>query len=247
MRTGAATINANGANSTGTPFTTLTSGSRVGGGGGAGGSIVLYGTGATITANTAGGNGFLNTSIINNHVAHGGGGGGGAVFANGALAGVTTSVLPGLAGCSQAGAVLDTLAAVCGVADLDSSTNGTAGTATAFVSAAEPGLAGCAANLGIAKTDAVVTVTAGQITTYTLTVTNTGPGAADGALLKDPVVPGLVCTAVSCTGSVPAGNCPAPAGVTIANLQGTGIVLNPLPLNTTLTFQVVCGVTATGL
>ncbi len=235
-RTGALTVNASGINATGTAFVSGTQGSRVGGGGGAGGSIVLYGSGGTVAANAAGGNGFLETAT--NHIAHGGGGGGGVVLSNGSLTGVTANIVAGLAGSSLPTALSDTFAA---------STNGAAGTATAFTSAAEPGLPSCAVNLSIAKSNAVVAVSAGQITTYTLTITNTGPSAADGALLKDPVAAGLSCTAVSCTSSTPLGNCPAPASTTIANLQGGGIALTSLPAVSTLTFDVVCGVTATGL
>ncbi len=244
-RTGTFTINANGSNSTGTAYASTTVGTRVGGGGGAGGSIVLYGSGGTITANAAGGNGFLDTAT--SHIAHGGGGGGGVVLVNGALAGVTTVVSAGLAGCAQTGALSDTAAASCSTSEANSSTNGAAGAATVFASAAEPGLPSCAVNLSIAKSNAVATVSAGQTTTYTLTITNTGPSAADGALLKDPVAAGLSCTAVSCTSSTPLGNCPAPASITIANLQGAGITLTSLPAISTLTFDVVCGVTATGL
>jgi uncharacterized repeat protein (TIGR01451 family) len=234
-RTGTLTINASGINATGTAYVSSTLGSRVGGGGGAGGLIVLYGSGSTITANAAGGNGFLDTAT--GHIAHGGGGGG-VVLSNGALTGVTTNVVAGLAGSSLPSALSDTFAA---------STNGAAGAVTVFASAAEPGLPSCAVNLSIAKSNAVATVSAGQTTTYTLTITNTGPSAADGALLKDPGAAGLSCTAVSCTSSTPLGNCPAPASTTIANLQGAGITLTSLPAVSTLTFDVVCGVTATGL
>jgi uncharacterized repeat protein (TIGR01451 family) len=115
-----------------------------------------------------------------------------------------------------------------------------------------------AVNVTITKTNVVNTLTAGQTTSYTVTVANIG-GAAGlplvGGLLRDPAVPGLVCTSVTCT--VPAGStsqCPAPAVLTIANLQGAGITIplinsgtaGPPPSNR-LDFRVNCGVTATGL
>jgi uncharacterized repeat protein (TIGR01451 family) len=115
-----------------------------------------------------------------------------------------------------------------------------------------------AVNITITKTNVVNTLTAGQTTSYTVTVANIG-GAGGlplvGGLLRDPAVPGLACTSVTCT--VPTGStsqCPAPAALTVANLQGTGITIpllnsgtaGPLPSNR-LDFQVRCNVTATGL
>ena len=244
VRTGALTINASGSVATGTTYTSTTQGSRVGGGGGAGGSVVLYGTGGTIVANALGGNGYLD--IAANHIAHGGGGGGGLVYSNGALTGVTSAVTAGLAGCSQAGALTDTLSISCVATDTNSSTNGATGTVALFASAPEPGGPTCSANLSVSKTDGAVSIPAGTTTTYTINVVNSGPSPANNSLLKDPVAPGLNCTSVLCSASVPAGNCPLAANTTIPLLQSTGIVLGTLPAASTLTFQVTCGVTATG-
>ena len=105
------------------------------------------------------------------------------------------------------------------------------------------------ANLTITKSNALSTVTAGATTTYTLTVANLGPADAAGALLKDPAATGLSCTSVTCTSSSGGATCPAVADVTLANLQsppGPGITLSSLPANSSLSFAVVCGVTATG-
>ena len=55
------------------------------------------------------------------------------------------------------------------------------------------------ADLAISKTDGVATVTTGGTTTYTVVVSNAGPNAADGAIVRDPAVTGLTKTAVSCS------------------------------------------------
>ncbi len=103
------------------------------------------------------------------------------------------------------------------------------------------------ANVAITKSNAVSTLAAGQTTTYDIVVSNAGPSAANGTLLKDPVAPGLVCTSVACTAASGSATCPAPAGVSLLLLQGSGIVLSSLPASSSLTFQVTCGVSATGL
>ncbi|RYG14451.1 MAG: DUF11 domain-containing protein, partial [Burkholderiales bacterium] len=241
-RTGALTVNALGQNA---PFSPgATNAIQVGGGGGAGGSVVLYGTGGTIAVDVSGGDGA--TAQRTTHRAHGGGGGGGAVFAAGALTGITTTANAGRAGCTVAGAN-DTGAASCNLADVDSSKAGTVGGASVFAASAGPGAPGCVpANISVAKTNSVSSVSAGQTFNYALTVVNGGPNAANNSVLNDVPDAGLNCTAVSCTGSIPAGNCPSAGTVTIGNLLGAGIALPTLPSNSTLTFQVSCGVTATG-
>ena len=103
------------------------------------------------------------------------------------------------------------------------------------------------ANVSITKTNSVSAVTSGQTTTYSIVVNNAGPSAANGALLKDPAVTGLACTSVACTATSGSAVCPAPGGVTLPLLQGSGVVLSSLPANSSLTFQVTCGVTSTGL
>ncbi|MDP2064687.1 MAG: DUF11 domain-containing protein [Burkholderiaceae bacterium] len=101
-----------------------------------------------------------------------------------------------------------------------------------------------ATHLQITKTNAVGTVTAGQTTSYTITVANGGPADAPNTVVRDPAAPGLICTAVSC--AVTAGTATCPAAPTIAVLQGTGLVLPTFNANATVTFGVTCGVTATG-
>ena len=98
------------------------------------------------------------------------------------------------------------------------------------------------ANLNITKTNNVSTLVAGQTTVYDVVVTNAGPSAANNSVLKDPIATGLICTAVSCISSTGAATCPLTANVTIGLLQGSGILLNNLPANSSLGFQVTCGV-----
>ena len=98
------------------------------------------------------------------------------------------------------------------------------------------------ANLSITKSNNVTTLTAGQTTVYDIIASNGGPSNANDTLVKDPPAAGLVCTAVACTAASGAATCPVPANVTLGLLQGTGILLNNFPANSSLTFQVTCGV-----
>jgi uncharacterized repeat protein (TIGR01451 family) len=105
-------------------------------------------------------------------------------------------------------------------------------------------------SLSITKSNAVNTLTAGQQTTYTIVVTNSGPTAADGARLYDPVAPGLSCvTAPVCVSTGPVGSCPP--GLSMAQLQNNvppnGVALPLLGAGVVTTVTMVCAVTATGL
>jgi uncharacterized repeat protein (TIGR01451 family) len=103
------------------------------------------------------------------------------------------------------------------------------------------------ANLTVTKTNSPTgTVTAGGTTSYIVTVSNTGPATAQNISLTDPAVAGLRCTAITCTGTVGAASCPAPASVTIGALQGAGIQLPLMTPPSSVSFQIDCGVTATG-
>jgi uncharacterized repeat protein (TIGR01451 family) len=103
------------------------------------------------------------------------------------------------------------------------------------------------ANLTVTKTNSpTTTVTAGGTTSYIVTVSNAGPATAQNITLTDPAVAGLSCSAVTCTGVVGAATCPAPAGVTIAALQGAGIALPLMTPPSSVSFRIDCGVTATG-
>ena len=101
------------------------------------------------------------------------------------------------------------------------------------------------ADVQITKTDGKLSTVAGTINTYTLVVTNNGPSAANNAVLTDPVVAGLNVTAVACT--MVTGGAVCPASISVALLQGSGIVISTLPSGGSLTFTVTATVTATGL
>lgn len=103
-----------------------------------------------------------------------------------------------------------------------------------------------AGTLTIAKTNGVGTVTAGQTTSYTVTVSNSGPGNATNTVVTDPATTGLSCTTVTCSVASGAAVCPVAPALSIANLQGAGVTIAALPANSSLNFQVGCTVTATG-
>lgn len=103
-----------------------------------------------------------------------------------------------------------------------------------------------AGNLAITKTNAVSTLAAGQTTSYTITVSNSGPGNATNTLVTDPAAPGLSCTSVSCSVGSGTAVCPVAPALSIANLQGSGVAIASFPANSSLNFLVQCTVTATG-
>ncbi|MBX3658033.1 MAG: DUF11 domain-containing protein [Ramlibacter sp.] len=119
---------------------------------------------------------------------------------------------------------------------------------------AQPTLRLCAplVNVAVTKTNALTSVSAGATTTYQLTVSNGGPNAADGSVLTDSPDAGLSCTSISCSGTAGGAVCPtagAGAGqLSIGNLvpPGAGVVLATLPASSTVTFSLVCGISATG-
>ncbi|MEP6632672.1 MAG: hypothetical protein ABJA62_00525 [Luteimonas sp.] len=84
------------------------------------------------------------------------------------------------------------------------------------------------------------TVLSGSTVSYRIVVNNTGPDAANNAVLRDPIPTGLTCTAVTCGGATNGAVCPA---VTVAALQSNaGVTIPTLPLNGSLTFTVTCSV-----
>lgn len=104
------------------------------------------------------------------------------------------------------------------------------------------------ADLSITKTNSVTEVVSGTTTTYQIVVANAGPEAANNAVVRDPPASGLadcVLATPACTAGGTAGTaCPVVgtgAGqLSIANLQGTGVVLPALPAGGTLTLRVTC-------
>lgn len=93
----------------------------------------------------------------------------------------------------------------------------------------------------VAKTNGVATLPAGVTTHYTITLANIGPSDASGAVVTDPVVPGLSCTSVTCN-AVGGAAC---GSVTTGALAG-GHPLPSFPASSTVTMVMACTVTATG-
>ena len=90
------------------------------------------------------------------------------------------------------------------------------------------------------------TVVSGTTTTYTITVTNNGPGAADNSVLKDPASPSLDCSTPAsdaiCT-SANGASCPTQTGAAlITALQGTGAVIQNLPNGGSIKVLLTCTV-----
>lgn len=86
------------------------------------------------------------------------------------------------------------------------------------------------------------TVTSGTTRDYTIVVSNDGPSAADGAVVRDPAPTNLTCTTAVC-GSVTGGAvCPAATGAALLSaLQSPGGVAVPtLPANSSATFTLTC-------
>jgi uncharacterized repeat protein (TIGR01451 family) len=100
------------------------------------------------------------------------------------------------------------------------------------------------ANLTINKTDNKTTTITGATNTYTIIVNNSGPAAANGAIITDPATAGLACSALTC--AVTAGAAVCPASPTVTALQGAGVVVPTLPANSGVTFTLTCSATATG-
>lgn len=101
----------------------------------------------------------------------------------------------------------------------------------------------CSTNMTVTKTDGRTTVTAGSVTSYTVTFANLGPAAGDGALLTDTPSTGLSCSVASCA---PGGTGVCPASGLWPDLLGGGLTLPSFASGSTLTFIVSCNVTATG-
>lgn len=79
----------------------------------------------------------------------------------------------------------------------------------------------------------------GAQTVYTISVHNSGPGPAHGAVLTDPPASGLNCTAVACGNPQGGAVCPA---VSVAALQSSGVIIQTLPVNSSLDFTLTCTV-----
>jgi mucin-19 len=206
-----------------------------GGGAGAGGTIVAAVTtglgGRTLQA--SGGNGA--NSSYSQH-GPGGGGGGGVIYYNTGGAAPSAVVTGGANGTDRGNLTPP--------AGPWFSTSGTGSVLAGPVSTFTPV---CSTVLNVTKTDGVASVQAGGTTNYTVTFTNSGATAADGATATDAPSPGLVCTVQSCAASTApiTATCPA-AAQWPGLLTPSGVVLPSLPALSNVSFAVACNVTATG-
>jgi LPXTG-site transpeptidase (sortase) family protein len=100
------------------------------------------------------------------------------------------------------------------------------------------------ADLEVTKTDGITNIGSGGTTTYTIVVTNHGPGDADNTVFTDPFVTGLTVSTVTCGNASGGAVCPTAGNTTIALMQGAGIVIPTLPGGGSVTFTVNATVTA---
>ncbi len=87
----------------------------------------------------------------------------------------------------------------------------------------------------ISITDGVTTVRSGGTVTYTVVISNTTGSVVSGAVFTDPAVANLTVGSVSCTAG---GGASCPASSTVPAMQGSGIALPDMPINSTLTFTI---------
>lgn len=221
-------------------FGTNTGCTDAAGGGGAGGSILVATSGSlagrTFSAN--GGNGA--NSSYDRH-GPGGGGGGGAIYFS-ASAAPTVAVSGGNAGVDRGNLGLNA-ANGDGIAEPWFATTGT----FTVLGNSTPLTVGCSTALGVTKTNNTTTLVAGSTTSYTITFSNSGPTSANNAIAQDTPTAGLSnCSVTACAGSgSPIAVCPA-AGLWPNLFTPGGLTLSSMPANSSLTFNVSCGVTATG-
>jgi uncharacterized repeat protein (TIGR01451 family) len=112
---------------------------------------------------------------------------------------------------------------------------------------------GQVANLSVTKDNGTNSLVAGSTTAYTVTFSNGGPSAANGALIKDASSAGLSCTSVTCSATTGGASCPTsmlPLGTVVlkasTNFFGAGETIATFPANSSVSLIVNCGVIATG-
>ncbi|MCL1634506.1 isopeptide-forming domain-containing fimbrial protein [Luteimonas sp. SX5] len=109
------------------------------------------------------------------------------------------------------------------------------------------------ANLQITKTNTPAngpadgsadTVAAGSSVDYSIVVTNLGPSAANGAVVRDPAPTGLTCATAVCGSATNGAVCPSATGAAlVSELQSAaGTVIPTMPLNGAVTFTLTCTV-----
>ena len=94
----------------------------------------------------------------------------------------------------------------------------------------------------ITKTDGLAVVTAGDATTYTVVITNTSGADLSSAIFQDQAVADLTIDTLSCT---PSGGATCPASPLILAMQGGGITIPTMPVDSSVTFTLDGTVNAT--
>ena len=95
----------------------------------------------------------------------------------------------------------------------------------------------------ISKTDSKAVVPSGGTNNYVVSVSNAGPGAADGVIVTDTVGTGLTCPAAdTVTCSVTSGAAVCPAGALVFSNLISGLVIATFPPNSALQFAYTCNV-----
>lgn len=108
------------------------------------------------------------------------------------------------------------------------------------------------ANLSVTKSNGASSLRSGGSTAYTVTVSNLGPSAADNAVIKDVPGAGLSCTSVTCAATSGSALCPGalpigtPRAYGVTNFFAGGEAIPSLPANSSVSFQVLCSITASG-
>ena len=106
------------------------------------------------------------------------------------------------------------------------------------------------ADLAVVKTASASSAQAGEVVAFTLSVTNGGPNAANGATVRDTPAAGLDCTQPASTATCSASTgaaCPSATVPVASLLDAGGVAIAVLPVGGTVTFTLQCLVTASGI
>lgn len=88
-----------------------------------------------------------------------------------------------------------------------------------------------------------IDASAGSTVDFTIVVRNGGPDDADGAVVADPAVSGLACSAASCSSTDTAlAACPGATGAALVSALQTGVAITPFRNGGELSFSLTCTV-----
>jgi uncharacterized repeat protein (TIGR01451 family) len=143
------------------------------------------------------------------------------------------------------------------LANCDASNENQSGGGATFFGGVDTTDAGCSfeatpiirrALLTVNKANSGASLTAGGATSYTITFANLGPSDAPGTVVLDPVSAGLRCSTPTFISTPLTSVTFSPVVLSTTTFQASGVSLTPtFPANSTATFVLACGVTATGL